>query len=200
MMRQLPVGADGSISLEGKVYLNHSYDKHPTINNVVELKIIIPKSYPCEPIKFEEVGGLIPKSPDYHVNPDGSLCLGSPFKVMKALRLNADLNTFFESFFIPYIYAVILKIEHNINFIFGELSHGTTGEVEDLEEIFAVSGKDKVLACLDALAMKKRIANKRPCPCDCNTRLGRCSTRFAINPQRKIFPRSWYRALRIKLS
>lgn len=200
MMRQLPVEADGSISLEGKIYLNHSYDKYPTINNVVELKIIIPESYPCEPIKFEEVGGLIPKNADYHVNPDGSLCLGSPFKAMKALRLNPDLNTFFESFFIPYIYAVILKIEHDINFIFGELSHGTTGEVEDLEEIFAVSGKDKVLACLDALAMKKRIANKRPCPCDCNTRLGRCSTRFAINSQRKIFPRSWYRALRIKLS
>jgi len=199
LIRQLPVRNDGSITLEGKVYLNHCYREYPLVEQAVQLRITIPKQYPKEPLTFEEIGGFIPKNGDYHVNPDGSLCLGSPFKVMKAISINSDLNTFFNQFFIQYIYAVILKINHGIDFVFGELKHGNQGEFEDLATVFNLNDKHKVLACLDALTLRKRIANKKKCPCRCGVRLGRCHLHNTLNKQRGILSRKWYRSLKSRL-
>jgi hypothetical protein len=199
MMRQLPVKADGSVIIEGKVYLHLSYGSHPTVNQTVKLRISIPQLYPRVPLVFEEIGGFIPKDGDHHVNPDGTLCLGSPFKVMKALSINSDINDFYNQFFIPYIYAVILKINDGIEFVFGELSHGDIGELEDLASVFNLDGTHKVLACLDALSMKKRIANKKLCPCGCGVRLRLCKMHITLNEHRGVLSRKWYRSLKNKL-
>lgn len=199
-MRQLPVKADGSIILEGKIYLNHYYNSRPIVNQTVELRISIPLLYPRVPLVFEEIGGFIPKDGDHHVNPDGTLCLGSQFKVMTALNLNSDLNCFYKQFFIPYIYAVILKINNGINFVFGELSHGNVGEIEDLATIFNLDDTHKILDCLDALSLKKRISNKKICPCGCGVRLGLCKMHLILNKHRGVLSRKWYRSLKNKLS
>jgi len=200
MMRQLPVKADGSVILEGKVYLHLSYGSHPTVNQTVKLRISIPQLYPRVPLVFEEIGGFIPKDEDHHVNPDGTLCLASPFKVMSALSLNSNLNYFYKQFFIPYIYAVILKINHGINFVFGELGHGNIGEIEDLATVFNLDDTHQVLACLDALSLKKRISNKKICPCGCGVRLGRCKMHLILNKHRGVLSKKWYRSLKNKLS
>lgn len=192
-MQIQPMDEKGDLVIEGKVFVNHHHENYPTVHRAVGLKITIPDNYPNEPPCFEETSGIIPRTGEYHINPDNSLCLGSPFHVAKELKSNPDLNRFYEYFFMPYIYAVLLKIEEGIDFIFGELSHGNKGEVEDLLSEFGVSTQEQVLSCLKALSQKKRISNKKPCPCDCGQRLGKCKTHKTLNKFRAILPRGWYR-------
>lgn len=200
LMNVLPTSKGKSIELKGKVKLSHQFKHFPQVSRFIEIKVSIPEQYPFSSPIFEEVGGFVPKKDDFHVNPDGSLCLGTPFRIETFIRKEPNFNTFYKRFFIPYIYAVSLKILNNIDFVFGELKHGNAGELEDFGDIFGVQNKPQILGCLNSLAMKKRLANKRPCPCECGRRLGVCRFHYKINQQRKVLPRSWYRNLESRLS
>jgi hypothetical protein len=69
-------------------------------------------------------------------------------------------------------------------------------------ELFAVDSINKLINVLIALSQKKRISNKRLCPCDCGTRLGKCSYHYHLNEYRNIMPRSRYASIinELKLS
>ncbi|OCQ17947.1 hypothetical protein A7985_25050 [Pseudoalteromonas luteoviolacea] len=194
-----PVTHDGEIRLNGKVELNHSYENYPAVQQLIDLKIIIPSGYPNTQPEFEEVGGFVPRIDEFHINPSGTLCLGSPFRIDKYLRVNSDFLEFFNAFFIPYIYAVALKKDHGINFVFGELKHGSEGELEDFASEIGLTNKEELIACAHALSQKKRIANKGPCPCNCGLRLGKCELHLQLNKLRKTLPRKWYRNFKARL-
>jgi hypothetical protein len=191
-MRLEPLGSDASLVVSGKIQLNHKYQNYPTIACWMNLRLTIPSEYPRVPPVLEEIGGVIPKNGDFHVNPDGTICLGSPFRLHIALAKDSCINKFYQIFFIPYAYAALLKLQHNIDFIFGELSHGSKGELEDFSDIFCVEDKESVVACLKALSQKKRIANKCTCPCGCGKRLGACKIHYTINQYRNLVPRKQY--------
>lgn len=199
-MHLKPTGSNATLILTGTVLLNHQYEKFPLVSERLKMHIEIPDNYPNQEPIFKEIGGVFPKSGDYHINPDGSLCLGSPFRIKLALSENNSFNVFFKFFFIPYAYASILKLRHEIGFIFGELSHGSKGEIEDFCELFGVSTSIAVAECLSALSIKKRIANKKKCPCGCSGRLGTCEIHLKLNVFRKKLPRSWFREKRQRLS
>lgn len=194
-MRLEPLQLNAPLIVSGKVQLNHQYQNHPTIDCLVSLRIIISSEYPKIPPVFEEIGDLIPKTGDYHVNPDGTLCLASPLRLLLALSENSCINNFHEKFFIPYAYAALLKLHHKIDFVFGELSHGDEGLLEDFHDVFGVNDKDSVVACLKALSQKKKIANKNTCPCGCGKRLGSCKLNYIINQYRNLLTRNQYSRL-----
>lgn len=198
-MSVFPIGNNGQLTLRGKIKLCHQYQQYPKVTCCVELKITFPCQYPLRPAVFEEIGGVIPKSDDYHINSDGSLCLGSPYRVESYLRENINFNEFYNKFCVPYLYAVLLKIQHGINFIFGELKHGNEGELEDWSVILNLTQKEQVLKCLEAMSLKKRLSNKQACPCDCGKRLGVCTLHHTLNKHRKQMPRSWFKSTSIKL-
>lgn len=187
-----PTADSGSLRLKGSIRINHQFENYPVINKNIRLEIEIPKNYPASPPVFRELDGYFPISGDYHVNHDQTLCLASPFQLKMFLALTPDFNEFFKHFFIPFAYAVCLKIQHNIDMVFGELSHGVVGEIEDLEDALGVNGQAKVLLSLRALSTKKRIANKRDCPCGCGKILGKCSFHFLLNDFRGI-SRAYYK-------
>ncbi|MGI9918757.1 hypothetical protein [Vibrio owensii] len=199
LMKVVPIGSDGQLALRGKVKLCHQYQQYPKVTSLIELKITFPNQYPFRAAVFEEVGGTIPKSDDYHINPDGSFCLGSPYRVESFVRGNKNFNVFYDTFCIPYLYAVLLKIQHGIDFVFGELKHGNEGELEDWSAILNLTQKEQVLKCLEAMSLKKRLSNKQACPCDCGKRLGVCSLHNTLNKHRKQMPRSWFKRTSIKL-
>lgn len=192
LMRLNPINQDGSLVVNGRVRMNHVHQGYPVIGCWVTLRVTIPSGYPKQLPVFEETGGLIPRDGDYHVNPDGTICLGSNFRLHMALSIDSCINRFYQLFFVPYAYAALLKLQHNVNFIFGELSHGVKGELEDFCELFNVANSDSVFACLKALSQKKRIANKHVCPCGCGNRLGACKFNCVINQYRNIVPRSQF--------
>lgn len=182
-----------SVWLRGSVRINHQFEKYPAINKKVHLEIEIPKDFPSTPPIFKELDNFFPVSADYHVNPDQTLCLSSPFQLKMFLVSTPDFNEFFKNFFIPFAYAVCLKIQHNIDMVFGELSHGDDGEIEDFEEAFGVDGRFQVLGCLHALSIRKRVANKKKCLCGCGLRLGRCKLHLRLNNYRKM-PRKYFQS------
>ena len=100
--------------------------------------------------------------------------------------------TFFEKVVVRFIYAVSHRVEFG-NFPYGELDHGEKGLIDDYSELFNVNSKTSVLLALKALGLRKRVANKLPCPCGCGDRLGSCNYRFFLNEFRQIERRRWFR-------
>ena len=181
LMRLLPLRKGAPNTIEGKVCIDHRYAEYPRVRRTIAIKVTIPQDYPRNAPVFEEVGGILPKNGDYHVNPDGTLCLGSPLRILCCLRENSCFNTYYKDFFIPHMYAALLKVDHDLDFVFGELSHGYEGELEDYLSLFKLDHEHHLIGFLGSLSIKKRVANKRVCFCGCGRRLGQCKVHIAIN-------------------
>lgn len=165
------------------------------IEDSYNIAIQVHNSFPKIVPKVEDVEGKIPRDGHFHVNPDGSFCLGSPLRLLLVLSKNPSLIDFMELLLVPYLYAVSYKLKNGGEFIFGELKHGLDGELSDYENLFQVHGKSAVKNTLIALSTKKRIANKKICPCSCGYRLGTCAFHHRLNPFRKITTKTNYKRI-----
>lgn len=163
-----------------------------TVEDYFELEILVENSFPYVIPTIRETAGKIPKNGDFHVNPDGTLCLGSVLRLKKILFDKPDLVSFAENCLVPYLFNVSIKLRDGGKFITGELEHGTAGIVFDYMEIFGLSSPVQVVSALELLAIKKRVSNKRICPCGCGFRLGRCNTHHKLNLFRLVAHRSWF--------
>jgi hypothetical protein len=179
--------------LAGEFYFNRTYRGENEIAETYELRISVGHNFPKDPPVIEETEQRIKRIGDYHVNQDGSLCLGSPLRLRFLLAKAPTLSAFVDCCLVPYLYAVTYKMRHGGKLIFGELDHGDKGEIQDYEEMFCLQGKESVIRALKALGTKKRISNKRPCPCGCGVRLGKCKTHLVLNQFRPMVSRSYFR-------
>lgn len=157
-----------------------------------ELELQVPPSFPKGIPKVKEVGGKIPRDPRFHVNNDDTLCLGSPLKILKKIAREPTLSGVAATCIVPFLYAVSNKLLHGGEFVFSELAHGEKGVIDDYLEMLELPDPDKVRYALKLLAMKRRVANKLPCPCNCGKRLGNCRYHFKVNDFRKLASRSWF--------
>lgn len=187
------------ICLKGKLHFNRTYKETNEIEDSFELVIKVPNDFPRSVPIVEEVGGKIPRHNTYHINPDNTLCLGSPLRLLINVSKNPSLIEFIELLVIPYLYAVSYKLKNKGDFIFGELAHGLNGQISDYESLFNVKGKLAVTNALKALSIKKRVANKKKCPCGCDTRLGTCELHNRLNPIRKIITKNGFKKVLIDL-
>lgn len=101
---------------------------------------------------------------------------------------------------IPYLYAVSLKLDRGGEFAFGELPHGRRGEMVDYGDLLGLHTVNQVMKAIGYLGMKKRRANKLPCPCQCGRRLGVCALNSRIRRLRQLVERAWFRQLLLDLS
>jgi hypothetical protein len=95
------------------------------------------------------------------------------------------LPTFVESCLVPYLYAYSYFERHG-RLPFGELGHGNRGILEDYMRIL---GATSPVVCIDLLhlaTMRKRVANKRTCPCGSGLRVGKCHCRQINGLREKI--------------
>ena len=156
-----------------------------------QLNIEIPLHHGALPI-VHEVGGKIPNTSEFHINRDRSLCLGSPLRLLMAVSKPSGIKIFTRCL-VQYLYAVSRKLQSGGGFIFGELDHGNPGLFNDYKDLFNLKNDYQVKEAINLLGMKRRVANKKPCPCGCGRRLGKCSLRLSINKVRELAPRSWHR-------
>ena len=175
---------------EGTHELNAIYpDAHPIIETI-ELRIVVERPQ-ADHIHVWETGGVIPKSSDYHVNDTGTLCLGSPLKLLSLCEANHSLTYFFEICVEPFLYRIL----HKLRFEYcpgGELAHGSEGVAADYCELLDLQTPQEVVQALNLLSLKKRLANKKPCPCGCKLRLGKCSYNDRLKQLRKLASRGWF--------
>lgn len=180
------------------VVAQHQNNTDTLVNRFFRLMIVIPIDYPdAIPIVYEG-GDQIPTSPDFHKNNDSSLCLGSPLDLLRQLSEDTSLVTFANECIVPYLASAILKKEHGTPFLQGELKHFGKGLEENFTEYFDIDiPLETVPIVFERLGEKKRKANKRPCPCGKNIKLGSCSCtihRFISSERRKKrYSRRFYR-------
>lgn len=160
------------------------------IRDTYDLEISIPQAFPSDVPVVIEIGGKIPRNGDFHVNPDATLCLGSPLRLRKIIADQPDLITFAERCLVPYLYRVSLKLQRGEELV--GLAHGMPGVIDDYAELLRLSSVEQVVAALELLAMKKRQANKQDCPCRCGRRVGRCPLGVRLNGFRYVAARSWF--------
>lgn len=165
---------DGDIVLRGVIDFTASANGCRTVSDSYEINLRIPNAYPSELPVVHETGGRIPK--DFHKLEGNALCLGSPFRLWLLIKQNPSLLNFVERVVIPYLYAYSLH-QAGEAMPFGELKHGVPGLVDDLGEMLGATDPKTATAYVEAIVRKKRIANKRPCPCGSGMRLGCCHNR-----------------------
>lgn len=158
------------------------------VEDVFEIEIRVASDFPRSIPDAYELGKRIPE--DFHKHTEGSLCLGSPFSLRRLLNHSPKLLAFVERAVIPYLagYAVFAK---SGQLPFGELDHGVPGLLGEYKGILGLNDDKACVALLKLASLKKRIANKRTCPCGSGRRLGRCHHR-AVNRLRHLGTRSWF--------
>lgn len=179
--------------IRGKFWFKANVSGCDEIVDSYKLEIIVPNKFPQALPKVKETAGKIPRDGNYHVNPDGTLCLGSPLRLLKKIHSVPSLNGFTGKCLVPYLYAVSYKLRNGGDFLFGELAHGDQGIVDDYSTILGLQEQSQVTQAIKLLGVKKRIANKKPCPCGCGKRLGICSLHNKLNEFRKMAHTSWFR-------
>jgi len=188
-----PSAGDGSL-LKGRFAFRAASKGKGEITDNYELRIFVPRQFPrCLP-QVTETAGKIPRNGQYHVNPsDDSLCLGSPIRLMLKLSRAPTLPGFAELCLIPYLFAMSHKLRCGGPFLFDELQHGTKGILIDYADLFGLKTPERARYALNLLGMKKRRANKKPCPCGCGKRLGKCKLNARLRQFRQLASRSWFR-------
>jgi len=135
------------------------------------LRLEIPPSFPRDLPRVVETAGRIPQT--FHRNPDTSLCLGSPIRLLLEVADDPSVIGFIERAIIPYLFGHAYR-ERVGRMPFGELAHGGPGIEDDVRQIFRLPRATCVRTFLFQAAMKRRHANKLACPCASGLRTGRC--------------------------
>ena len=161
------------------------------VSDQYEISISIAPGYPRATPLVRETARRIP--PNFHKLDTGHLCLGSPTRLRLILAETPSLLSFIERCVVPYLYGYSI-VESGGVLPFGELSHGARGLRDDLASMFGMDDDLVLLGFVRLLAMKKRTANKLPCPCGAGMRLGRCHNR-KLNTLREKLGRGWFSPL-----
>ena len=194
-LQLLPVTAS-QVIIAGVVAFSAEAPGKERIEDEYEIEIAIPERFPKWIPAVRETRGRIP--PNFHKLDDGSLCLGSPTRLLLVLSESASILAFMERCVVPYLYGYSYYMKYHM-MPFGELSHRQLGIHEDLAAIFGIEQVEAAREFVRLASMKKRQANKRPCPCGSNRRLGKCH-RLRVNDLRSRLGRYWFAALYRNLS
>lgn len=181
------------IRVRGSFAFSAEHVIHGHVVDSFELQIDIPANFPRELPHVTEIDGRIPRHGDFHVNGDGSLCLGSHLRLLRKLNERPTLPEFASRCIVPYLYAISIKLKQGGSLVFGELPHYGIGMLDDYMELFALHTREQALSALQLLGMKKRVANRYKCPCGCLKRLGRCRFNSRLLEFRKLASRGWFR-------
>lgn len=185
--------AGSYLRLKGTFRFSAEHQVHGSLMDAFNLVIDVPLEFPRDLPTVQEVGGRIPRRGEYHVNGDGSLCLGSHLRLLQLINRCPTLPWFAERCLIPYLYAVSKKLSDGGKLIFGELPHYGKGLLADYAQLFGLNAPAQAHYALELLTLKRRVANKRPCPCRCGQRLGQCRFNRRLLGFRKLAGRGWFR-------
>jgi hypothetical protein len=154
-----------------------------------EVEIHVPADFPQTPPIVREIGGRIPST--FHRYKDGTLCLGSPLRLKMEAWENPTLLDFVQAVLVPYFFNFLIG-QRTGHLPLGELAHFNKGVLDDYRRLLGACTDEECRALLFLLTIRKRLANKRPCPCGSGQRVGTCHSRV-LNRLRPVATRSWFR-------
>src|SRR5688500_15754136 len=86
--------ADSYLRVKGFFAFVADHAEYGRINDSFELQIDVPHAFPRDLPRVIETGGKIPRTGAYHVNPDRTLCLGSPLSLLLRISQSPSLGGF----------------------------------------------------------------------------------------------------------
>ncbi|MFH0908786.1 MAG: hypothetical protein V1929_08490 [bacterium] len=187
--------AEAGLGLKGIFAFQAQVNEMPQVTDAYEIEMIVPLGFPRDLPRVWETGGRIPVDGKHHRSYDGTLCLGAPLRSLVSLAKQPSLVGFAERCLVPYLYAMSRHLNEGIPFVFGELEHGSPGELADYAELLGLKTPEQAKKAINLLGMKERCANKHACPCGCGMRLGLCPFRFRLVELRALAPLHWFRSL-----
>ena len=140
------------------------------------IKISFPKDYPKQLPKAFETSGRITNQPENHINPSGSLCVGTPPKIREILYPNYSLTDYINKVLIGYLSQYSYKEKYG-KWPYGEMSHGVRGIIDYYKEEYPqyFDTDDKVIkAFKDLSTMKTRPKGYIKCNCGCKKLVKNC--------------------------
>ena len=189
-LRILP-STNESIKVGGAIVFSAEGPDRERVNDEYQVEISIPARFPKWPPSVKETGGRVPTT--FHKLDDGCLCLGSQTRLLLILSESPSVVSFVERCVIPYLYGYSYFEKHHV-MLFGELDHGRKGLRQDLMSIYGIVREDELPGFVRLTSKRKRQANKQPCPCGSNRRLGRCHN-LLVNRLRGRLGRYWFASL-----
>ena len=178
---------------------HYCFQAKPEVGELVSdefaVRILVPDTFPSRLPQVWEIGSRIPKKGDWHINikTDCSICLGGGLSLRLVAREYPSLTDYLENTLVPYLYAVCLRERRGGPFIFAELSHGGEGLIEEVRDLLVLPSDRAALEVIRLLSMKKRVANKMPCPCGCQERFGICQLGGMLHDYRSLESRKFYK-------
>lgn len=157
--------------MEGELRCHRIGPDDVEIDEQYALKLEVPRGFPRALPRVFETGGKVPMT--FHRNPDTSLCLGSPISQRFAIEREPTIGGFIDRVIVPYLYSHAYFVRFG-RVPFGELAHGAPGLEDDVRRIFRLPSRTNAGEFLRLASLKRRHANKQPCPCRSGLRLGRC--------------------------
>ena len=102
-----------TLLLQGRFAFTARSENHGPITDRYALSIDVPRQFPKTLPRITETEQKIPRNGDFHVNPDGTLCLGSPLRLLVKLASDPTLTGFTDRCLIPYLlpYRTNCKME-----------------------------------------------------------------------------------------
>lgn len=180
---------DDELRLAGSLSFRVQGPSGEPIEDTYRVDMRVPSGFPVALPSAWETGGRIP--PAHHKLDDGSLCLGAPTELRLKLALSPTLFTLVEGFVIPYLFGYSYLLQHG-TMPYDELDHGPNGLRQHFAELFGVASRSAADEFVRLASLRKRRANKEPCPCGSGRRLGRCHHR-RVNLLRDRLGRAWFR-------
>jgi hypothetical protein len=175
LMSVRPSRTVSGVVLKGTFAFTARSVTHGELTDDYRLQIIVSSDFPRSVPLVSELERKIPRQDGFHVNADDTLCLGSPLRLLLQVAEAPTLIGFVDRCLIPYLFAISYKLRHGGRLPFDELDHGVAGLLADYVDLFGLQHPKQALDTLKLLGMKKRRANKLPCPCGCGLRVGKCN-------------------------
>jgi hypothetical protein len=180
---------DGVLVLAGTLRFAAQAKGAPRIEDEYSIELSVPSRFPAAPPRVRETGGRI--RPTYHKFADDELCLGSPTRVRMLCLGQPSVVHFVDRVVVPYLYNHSCHAADG-SMPLGELKHGDPGLLQDFAAIFGVAETVDVRSFVRLAGLRKRLANKHPCPCGSGRRLGRCHNK-RVNRLRTQLGTRWFR-------
>lgn len=176
--------------LVGRFERTFTADHLPDITDSFRLEVVVSGRFPAVTPRVFDSSARIPH--DYHRLQDGAFCLGSRLRLAIAIHRQPDLVAFFDDFVVPYLYRYA-HVEKFGTEPWPDLPHNAPGLLLDDTRLLGAASPESCVRFLELLAVRKRVANKKPCPCGAGMRLGRCEHRATLKGLRSVRPRWWFK-------
>lgn len=189
-IRPLPAsGGESTLVLGGEMPFQVKGPDEKEISDQYAVEILVPSDFPQSLPLVRETAGRIPK--EHHKLTGDFLCLATPTEQRLVLAQSPTLPGFVRHLLLPYLFSYSYYEKHG-EMPYGEEEHGNQGIRDQLGRFFNAPAVDGIEEFLRLTSLRKRSANKRPCPCRSGRRLGRCHNR-QVNHRRRQLGRQWFR-------